>query len=312
MLFSIIVPVYNARDYICKCVDSLLLQTFEDIEIILVDDGSTDDSPKICDEYAVRDSRVRVIHKTNGGLSDARNAGLAEARGEYIMFVDSDDFIEPDACEGFAQLARGGYDIMIGEAISEGGFCRLGHIAPDTDRVYTGREYLKEAHKQSKAPMAAWLNIYRRELLSENKLEFRYGILHEDEQFTPRAFLAAGSVVVTGIPFYHYVIRNGSITQKKDKRKNAADMYVICCELENIYSKIDDRELKDLLLDSLCAKYMSLFCRGGLCRYGREYWHKDIVKRNARLPRTRKKAFLYGISPRLYCFVNNLFGKTRG
>ncbi len=312
MLFSIIVPVYNVAEYIHRCVDSLLCQTFKDIEIILVDDGGTDDCPSICDEYAAREQNIKVVHKTNGGLSDARNAGIAVALGQYIMFVDSDDYVEADACERFAVFAGKGYDVLIGDAVVEGGICPLGHIAPNTDRVYTGREYLKASHKEGKAPMAAWLNIYRREFLIQNRLEFRYGILHEDEQFTPRALLAAATVIVTGISFYHYIIRKGSITTKKDKRKNAADMYVTCCELETIYKKIEDTELKSLLLDSLSSKYLNLFCQGELYRYGREYVHKDIVKRTARLPKTKKKAFLYGISPRLYCFTNKLVGKIRG
>ena len=95
MKLSIIVPVYKVEEYLGECIDSLLSQTIDDYEIILVDDGSPDNCPQICDEYALRDRRVRVIHKANGGLSDARNAGLDVARGEWIGFVDSDDVAEP-------------------------------------------------------------------------------------------------------------------------------------------------------------------------------------------------------------------------
>lgn len=312
MLFSVVVPVYNVREYIHRCVDSLIAQTYNDVEIILVDDGGSDECPKICDEYASKEKNIKVIHKINGGLSDARNAGLAAATGEYVIFVDSDDFVEADMCEKFAEFASKGYDILIGDAVVEGGPCPLEHIAADNDRIYTGSEYLKAAHKAGRAPMAAWLNVYRRSFLLENGLEFKYGILHEDEQFTPRAFLKASSVVVTGICFYHYIIREGSITTKKDKRKNANDLYATCCELESIYQKIEDDELREMLLNSLSSKYLSLFQQGRLYRYGREYLHKDFIKRNARLSKTKKKAFLYCVSPRLYYLINKLTKMIRG
>lgn len=99
MLISVIVPVYNVENYLCKCVDSIINQTYNNLEIILVDDGSTDGSASICDEYVLKDSRVKVIHKENGGVSSARNIGIAEASGEYICFVDSDDWLELDYFE---------------------------------------------------------------------------------------------------------------------------------------------------------------------------------------------------------------------
>ena len=98
-LISVIVPVYNVEQYLDRCVCSILNQTYQNLEIILVDDGATDSSGRMCDEYAKRDERIKVVHKQNGGLSDARNAGLAAATGEYIGYVDSDDWIEPDMYE---------------------------------------------------------------------------------------------------------------------------------------------------------------------------------------------------------------------
>lgn len=98
-LISIIVPVYNVEKYLNKCIDSIINQTYKNIEIILVDDGSTDNSGKICDEYLLRDSRIKVIHKNNGGLSSARNEGINISSGEYIGFVDSDDWVEPNMYE---------------------------------------------------------------------------------------------------------------------------------------------------------------------------------------------------------------------
>lgn len=310
MLFSIIVPIYNVEQYIRRCINCLIEQTYADIEIILVDDESPDNCPAICDEYAAKDSRIKVIHKRNGGLSDARNAGLEVASGEYVIFVDSDDFIDTDTCERFAEIAKKGYDVLIGDASVEGGVCPLQHIEKGV--VYSGQEYLKVALLQARAPMAAWLNVYRREFLEENSLKFKYGILHEDEQFTPRVLLSARSVAVTGICFYHYIIREGSITTKKDKSKNARDLYDTCCELEKIYNSIDDEELRDLLLNSLVSKYLNLSYQGRIYKYGKEYLHKDFIKRNARSVKNKKKARLYCLSPRMYCFVNNITKIIKG
>ncbi|MBE6602909.1 MAG: glycosyltransferase [Ruminococcaceae bacterium] len=301
MLFSIIVPVYKVEDYIEKCVHSLTSQTFKDIEIILVDDGSPDNCPAKCDELAGRDSRIRVIHKENGGLSDARNAGLQVAQGEYVMFVDSDDYIAEDSCANFAQYAVKGYDVLVGEALVEGGECPLKHI--ECSDVMSGQEYLKKAVSAGKAPMAAWLNVIRREFLIENDIAFKCGILHEDEQFTPRMLIKAKSVVLTGAVFYHYMIREGSITTKKDKRKNATDFYSTCLELEEIYKSIEDIELKTALLDSLSEKYLSLFESGRLYKYGKQYLSKDFLKRNSYRKKTKMKAKLILFSPRIYHLV---------
>ena len=117
MLFSIIVPVYKVESYIKRCVQSLLNQTFHDVEIILVDDGSPDQCPMMCDEFAKEDARIKVIHKKNGGLSDARNVGIEAATGKYIIFVDSDDFISPRACEELSHYAHNSYDILIADAV---------------------------------------------------------------------------------------------------------------------------------------------------------------------------------------------------
>lgn len=302
MKFSIIVPIYKVEAYLDKCVKSLINQTYNDIEIILIDDGSPDNCPNLCDEYAQKDSRIKVVHKENGGLSDARNAGLKVATGDYVVFVDSDDYIETDACEKFLKYTKSNCDIVIGDALAEGGNVNLSHIS--SCETMTGKEYLLKAHKAKKASMAAWLNIYKRDFLLNNKLSFKKGILHEDEEFTPRAFLAAQTVVCSGIRFYHYIIRENSIMTAQDKRKNAKDLYSTCLELEKIYNELDDKELKMYLKDSLVGKYLNMFQVGRLYQYGKEYFHKGFVLKNACYTKTRLKAMLYIISPRCYYKIN--------
>ena len=311
MLFSIIVPIYKVEKYLEKCVSSLRNQTFGDIEIILVDDGSPDRCPNMCDQFAAVDDRIRIIHKKNGGLSDARNAGLAVAQGEYVFFVDSDDYLELDACERFSGFAAKKCDILVGEAIAEGGQVNLAHISP-SENVYTGEQYLLKSFQERKdVPMAVWLNVYRRAFLEENCLRFKYGILHEDEEFTPRVLLKAESIFCTGIFFYHYVIRDGSITSRKDKRKNADDLYSTCVELEALYENISDGILKCYLLDSLAVKYLNMFQDGQLYKYGREFLHKDMVRRNACLRKTKTKSILYCTNVRVYYFVNCLIKRIK-
>lgn len=310
MLFSIIVPIYNVEKYLERCVTSLINQTYKDIEIILVDDESLDKCPEMCDVYAKKDNRIRVIHKKNGGLSDARNAGLKIATGEYVIFVDSDDYVELTMCEDLYPYTKEKYQIIMGDAIVEGGKLDLSHIKES--KVLSGKEYLLEAYRQNKAPMAAWLNIFNREYLVKNNVWFKYGILHEDEEFTPRALLKAQSIFCTGIAFYHYILRDNSITTKKDKRKNAIDLFDTCCELEKVYEDIENKELKDFLLDSLVVKYLSLFQAGALHKYGNKYLHKEFIKKNALKKRTKKKAILYCLSPRLYYWINENSKKILG
>ena len=309
-VFSIIVPVYKVEKYLDVCVQSLINQTFSDIEIILVDDGSPDNCPAICDAFATTDARVHVIHQTNMGLSVARNAGLLQANGSYVLFVDSDDFIDLDTCQRLLPFTNRCPDIIIGDGISTDAEKKLSHGY--TSAYIKGDAYMKLALRGGSMPMAAVLYIYRREFLQKNYLFFKPEILHEDEQFTPRAFLAASNVVESGICFYHYVLRQDSITMQHDLRKNATDLYATCLELEALYEQLLDQELKNLLLDSLVTKYLSLFQVGKLQQYGKTYIHKQFVMRNARSKKNICKALLFAISPTLYWHINHMEKQRRG
>ena len=142
-LISVIVPVYNVAEYLSRCVDSILAQSYENLQIILVDDGSTDDSGKICEEYAKKDARIQVIHQNNGGLSSARNAGLDLASGEYIGFVDSDDWIEPEMyAEMLARMEK--YDAQLvcaGRCDVDGGTGeKTRGLCPEREECISGEE----------------------------------------------------------------------------------------------------------------------------------------------------------------------------
>lgn len=218
-LISIIVPVYNVERYLDRCMESILRQTYRRLEIILVDDGSTDSSGAKCDDYADMDSRVRVVHKCNGGLSDARNAGLELVTGDYIGYVDSDDWIEPDmyarmyqACiEHDAQLAVCRYFCEY----STKGSSDVDVLAEESGRVESlSREALLKIYISGDDKYviynSVWSKLFRRDLV--RGMEFPKGRNSEDIMYTTRAFCRAERAVYLDQCFYHYVLdREGSI-----------------------------------------------------------------------------------------------------
>lgn len=212
-LISIIVPVYKVEAYLNRCVDSLLAQTYDKLELILVDDGSPDRCGEICDEYAEKDCRIRVIHKENGGLSDARNAGIEAARGEYLGFCDSDDWMEPDAYGAMLEFAlreevklvcAGRYDVS-----GRTGERRLGLCPPET-QVVSGEETVRRIFLWEHMDSAAWDKIYHRSLFET--IRYPVGRVHEDVPVTYRIALLAQRVGMLSKPIYNYYHRPGSIT----------------------------------------------------------------------------------------------------
>lgn len=280
--FSIIVPIYKVEEYICKCLDSLANQTYKNIEVLLIDDESPDNCPSICDMYAEKYGFMYSYHKKNGGLSDARNYGLARANGEFIIFVDSDDYLEIDSCFMFNKILEGNLQIDILASNSR----RLGNVKQSNemytiiDGITDGESFLKEQLKNNTMYVTAWRNIYSRSFLISNKLIFKFGILHEDEQWTPRVFLSAKKIFVTDYIFYNHNIREGSITQQKVKTKNAEDIVSTCDELRPIYENIEDDELKILLLDYLVKLYLHALYIGKHLQKT-EYYDYTFLKNNA-------------------------------
>lgn len=222
-LISIIIPVYNTGQYLDKCMESICAQTYRNIEMILVDDGATDGSGAKCDEWAAKDARVRVVHKQNGGLSDARNAGLNVATGEYIGFVDSDDWIEPDMYKFLYDNA-----VELDADIVECSFWKTYETkekpargAYGKTRVF-GREEAQIMLMQDRIVRNyVWSKLYRRELMEG--IAFPVGKVFEDILFTYKVYDKAEHVAFCPEPKYHYVIRGGSITSKRYEIKNNLD-----------------------------------------------------------------------------------------
>ena len=220
-LISVIVPVYKVEEYLARCVDSILGQTYRNLEILLVDDGSPDRCGEICEEYAARDTRIRVIHKENGGLSSARNAAIDVAQGEYLGFVDSDDWIEPETYEALLEMALqenvklvcgGRYDVSSKTGEKKVGLC------PPKREVISGEELCGRIFTWDNVDSAAWDKLYHRSLFRE--LRYPLGMICEDMPTTYRIALDAGRVRMLIRPLYNYFHRPGSITMTNFSAKN--------------------------------------------------------------------------------------------
>lgn len=252
MKISIIVPIYNVEKYIRKCIESIINQTYKNIEIILVDDGSPDNCGKICDDFSQKDSRIKVIHKKNGGLSDARNKGSKIATGEYIMFVDSDDYIELTACEEL-------YNIIIDSNadIVCYNFKKVDEFGKtiDNKKIYSQGNTKKKISMSYKEAMID--NLYRRFIRYEagskiyatkiiQKIEFPTNMLAEDFATFYKFLAEAKKIVFYDRCLYNYVQRNGSIMAEKNL-KLYLDMFIteknIYKIMKNICNKYEDKSM---------------------------------------------------------------------
>lgn len=217
-LISIIVPVYNVEKYLKNCIDSLIRQTHKDIEIVLVDDGSTDSSGKICDEYLTKDERIKVFHKENGGLSDARNYGLKNSLGNLITFVDSDDVVANNYVELLCrEVSQRGADVVVAT------FKKIDEELPKIEdgnsvkyKILSQQEAVDRMLYNSEVDMAsfitAWGKLIKREIVEKHL--FPVGKIHEDEFTTYKWYLNADKIIFINSIIYGYRIRKNSITQK--------------------------------------------------------------------------------------------------
>lgn len=309
MRYSIIIPVYNTKDYLATCINSCVNQTYPDIQIILVNDGSTDGSKELCEEYAKKDSRIVLVNKENGGLSDARNIGIKRAEGEYVILLDSDDYLELDACEKIDEKLEGMKVDVVCASVREWRTEKSivwessGELG---NRIVTGQEVLKTELKNNTWKVMAWANIYRREFLVDHRLFFRKGILHEDMEWSPRVFLAAKTCLDTNVCFYNYVKREGSITTKKSYRKNFEDVSGFIPDLVKQIECLEDMKLKDLLFDYLCYGYLSTYYTAmTLEKFECDLDYK-LLDKIAKSPKNKLKVRLLKFSPAAYCRVNSL------
>lgn len=226
-IISVIVPVYKVEKYIHRCIDSIIHQTYENLEIILVDDGSPDNCGKICDDYAKLDNRIKVIHKENGGQSSARNAGLAAASGKFIAFVDSDDYIDNDMYEVLVKLICE-YNADIVECECRAGksnsFSVFGKNTRDIE-IYSGVQALEKFYFGEQINGIAsmvWDKLYKRELFDNIKFLDGYD-RGEDANITPKLLLEANKIVKYNYNYYNYCIENPESSSLKITDKHFTD-----------------------------------------------------------------------------------------
>ena len=264
---SVIVPVYQVEAYLAKCLDSILAQTFTDFELILVDDGTKDDCPRIMAQYAERDARIRCIRKENGGLSSARNAGLDIARGEYIAFVDSDDTIEPTlladtvaaANQAGAELVIYNYRLVTEKGV-QGAYLPMKDEVIDLDRLgldnYFYRYWMPYVHGQE-----AWCRLYRRDIIEQNRLRYAPNdeVFAEDTLFSAMYLMHVRTIAALAKPYVNYLQRGDSLMGMR-KPKLCARLINLSVRLTQYVSQCGkERALKNVL-PVLC--YDKLICKG--------------------------------------------------
>lgn len=262
-LLSIIIPVYNVEDYIRQCIDSILTQTYREFEIILVDDGSIDKCSSICDEYALADGRVKVIHKENGGLSDARNTGIHKALGEYLLFIDGDDFIEKNSLEKIVKAFKSeSYpDILFLNALlyyNDGRILQYGNKLKN--EYFNGKSkdfVLKQLSSRGQFHVSACLKAVKRTLILKNHIFFEKGIVGEDVDYSIKLYLIADTYSYLDIIYYYYrQERTGSIMASNDSKRFYDLMYIIAKWEE--MSRTDYIEYQYLILRFLYHQYYVL------------------------------------------------------
>ena len=304
---SVIVPVYQVRPYLERCVDSLLQQSLHEIEIILIDDGSTDGCDQICDRYAALDERVRVVHQKNAGLSAARNVGLDLAQAPYIMFVDSDDWVEPDFCKipwGIAKEAQVGL-VFFAHRKWNGKSALKRHSWPKMGLIQE-EDALNFILFQS---ITIWDKLYARELF--NEIRFPIGRYCEDYAVTHQIIHKAGKAFYTDLVLYNYCIREGSITHQNNPQvlKDAHEM-----------RNIQIRDLKRWKYQSLAEAVIDKEAFSQLLVYGKR---SPFAAESAERLRTirgfphifswRQKIMLqvFRLSPSVFDLISILSGKRR-
>lgn len=319
-LISVIVPIYNVEKYLQKCIDSILKQTYTNIEVILVDDGSPDNCGKICDDYKQLDHRISVIHKTNGGLSDARNVGIKESNGEFIVFVDSDDFINPNMIEILYNChIKSEADIVICnfERFYENNLPQVNICFPEIEFIIfkpiEALKLLNTAEYKYQFTMAV-TKLYKKKIFMD--IKFPKGKLHEDTFVAHRILDKANKIAYTNLVFYYYLKREGSIMNSRSITK--IDAVLAVEDRLNYYKNHHYDELIPktliLMMTMICGVYSRLKCKNDdLYRNNIYLKYCDIFEKNyeqLKLPirlQVRLKFFYH--FPKLYKKVYNIVSK---
>lgn len=317
-LISVIIPVYNVEKYLKRCMDSVLNQTYTNLDIVLVDDGSTDKSGDLCDEYQQIDSRVRVIHKKNGGLSDARNIGIENARGEYLTFVDSDDELVLDCVEYLYRLICK-YNCSISSCAAQVIIEKNRKVYKNklyTDEILSAHNGLKNMLYQKGIGVSAWGKLYKKELFSKTGIRYPIGKFAEDTGTTYKFLLIVPAIAWGYQCKYKYWIRENSLTTSSFTPKHFDLIELADNMVHDIYRHFPDLQNATLAFQ-MFARFSTL---NRLLRSNDNYEKEkgEIIRfiktnggevlKDTDAPRITKIAtLLLKISPRLYGFCWNAY-----
>lgn len=314
-LISVIIPVYNVEKYLHRCLDSVIAQTYQNLEIICVDDGSIDESGRICNQYAVRDARIKVIHQENQGLSAARNRGLDAADGEYIAFVDSDDYIlEGMYKKMLDKLLDYSVDLCVCQwqyEFSDGRqVVKKKNIDPTIYGCKTSLEFARFLYRgnyENGVVVAAWNKLYRRALLDKIRFE---GRIHEDEAFNGRIMAKNISVYVMEEQFYVYAQNGDSLTNKPFSANKFFFLDVLAERRELFKSDAFIRQETELLYCNMYIEYCLRARKDGVAVSHPERYRQIFRKMFSSLRREGKanikfrlRMMLFSFSPSLYRFI---------
>lgn len=275
-LVTIVVPVYKVEKYIDRCIKSILNQTYKNLEIILVDDGSPDNCGKICENYAQKDERIKVVHKENGGLSDARNAGISISNGKYISFIDSDDYIDPEYIELlYKTIKKDKSDMAISshKVIYENG--TVLEKATKEESILKPKEVLKRILYDDGIDLSAWAKLYKIELFKE--IRYPKGRLFEDAATTYKLVDKCEKISIISRSTYNYIIRGNSITNINFSEKKM-DLIISTEEMCN-YIKKKYPDLEEAANRRLMYAYLSTLTQ--------------LVKSNEKNENAEKKLYGY-------------------
>ncbi len=309
-MISIIVPIYKVEKYINECIESIINQSYKNIEIILVDDGSPDNCGKICDEYAKTDNRIIVVHKENGGLSDARNAGLDIAKGKYVAFVDSDDYIDNKYIELLYKTI-----VKNNVRISQCGVNKFRNNGKVIEKIgykekciKTNKQMLKEMHEANWENVVVWNKMYLSELFKD--IRFPKGKIHEDEYTTYKILYKTDKIAIVDEYLYNYRTNEESIMGKKFNIKRL-DILGALEERIAFFDKHQEKELYDIALDFYLQKLRECYLNvkenineakeieKELIEKHRNY-SKYILKSKKIKEKSKLKVLIFLISPQLF------------
>lgn len=314
-LISIVVPVYMVEKYLKECIDSIIGQTYKNIEIILIDDGSKDKSSEICDYYSEKDTRIKTFHRENKGLSASRNIGIEFSKGDYILFLDSDDFLSNQSVLSgmLSIIEKEKSDLLFGGAIAYYSIDKKKSINDlnnlvNNEVTLASEDFLLRCLKKSILYAPATFYMYNRKFLIKNKLYFKEGIYHEDEEFTPRALLKAKNISIYKMDFYSYRHRENSIVTTYIEKKGR-DMLSTGVSTYNLSTNIKNSELKGLLCDLISSTMINQINKYKFKEITKE--EKRIIYKSAVSKKFKIRAALINTNMKLYHFSENIYRKLR-